>query len=90
MKDALNNDYEFMTSTEIGLALAKRVKPIRKQRFKTQKLFAKHIGMSYGSYARFEKTGLISLKGFIDILRGLDRIDELSDFLVEKEEVIKW
>ena len=29
MEDVLNNDYEFMTSTEIGLALAKRVKPIR-------------------------------------------------------------
>lgn len=56
--------------------LAKNIKEIRKQRFKTQNLFAKHIGMSYSKYARFEKSGEISFDGFVEIVKGLDKLDE--------------
>ena len=61
---------------EVIKLLAKNIKEIRKQRFKTQELFAKHIGMTYSKYARFEKSGQISLDGFIEIVKGLNMLDE--------------
>ena len=61
---------------EVIKLLAKNIKEIRKQRFKTQELFAKHIGMTYSKYARFEKSGQISFDGFIEIVKGLNMLDE--------------
>ena len=90
MNNDLKNNYEFMTSAEIGKSLAVRIKVIRKKRFKTQELFAEHIGMSFGKYARFEKTGQISFEGFIDIVKGLDRVEEIALLFDEDKEVIKW
>jgi transcriptional regulator with XRE-family HTH domain len=60
---------------EVIKLLAKNIKEIRKKRFKTQDLFAKHTGMTYSKYARFEKSGQISFDGFIGILKGLDMLD---------------
>ena len=90
MDTNLKDNYEFMTSAEISKSLAVRIKAIRKKRFKTQELFAKHIGMSFGKYARFEKTGQISFVGFIDIVKGLDRVEEIAVLFDEDKEVIKW
>ncbi|MFK5938832.1 MAG: helix-turn-helix transcriptional regulator [Sulfurimonas sp.] len=59
--------------------LAKNIKEIRKQRFKTQELFAKHIGMTYSKYARFEKSGQISFDGFVEIVKGLNKLDEFVE-----------
>jgi len=56
--------------------LAKNIKEIRKKSFKTQELFANHIGMTYSKYARFEKSGQISFDGFIEILKGLNIFDD--------------
>jgi len=64
---------------EVVKLLAKNIKEIRKKRFKTQELFAKHIGMSYSKYARFEKSGQIAFDGFIEILKGLDMFDAFMD-----------
>ncbi len=90
MNDDLKNSYEFMTSSEIAKALALRIKTIRKKRFKTQKLFAEHIGMNFNMYARFEQTGQISFKGFIDIAKGLGRIEDIALLFSKDEDTIQW
>ncbi|QOY53212.1 hypothetical protein [Candidatus Sulfurimonas baltica] len=90
MNNQLKNNYEFMTSAEIVKSLALKVKVIRKKRFKTQELFAEHIGMSFGKYARFEKTGQISFQGFLDIIKGIDRIEEIAVLFNEDKKIIKW
>jgi DNA-binding XRE family transcriptional regulator len=79
-----------MTSGEINKALAKKIQLIRKKHFKSQTLFATHINMSLGTYARFEKTGQVSLKGFIDILKGIERVDEIANLFKEEKEDIQW
>jgi len=61
---------------EIIKEIAKKVKNIRKEKYKTQEIFANHIGMNYSKYARFEKSGQISFDGFVDILQGLGIFDE--------------
>jgi len=90
MSSDLKSNYEFMTSAEISKSVALKIKKIRKKRFKTQELFAKHIGMSFGKYARFEKSGQISFQGFIDIIQGLDRVEEIVVAFNEDKEVIEW
>jgi len=90
MNNDLKNNYEFMTSDEIAKSLASKIKVLRKKKFKTQKAFAEHIGMSYGAYARYEKTGQISFSRFIDIVKGVNRADEIAALFDEKKEVIQW
>ncbi|MCF6308895.1 MAG: hypothetical protein L3J19_00245 [Sulfurimonas sp.] len=90
MINILSDNYEFMTSAEINKSIAQNIKIIRKRKFKTQELFAKHIGMSYGKYARFEKTGQISFQGFIDILKGIDRVEEITKICNIDSEAIQW
>jgi len=86
----LQNSFEFMTSQEVAYTLAKKIQKKRKKKFKTQALFAKHIGMSHGTYARFEKSGEVSFVGFIKILKGLEFVGELSELFDEHEEIITW
>ena len=86
----LNDNFDFKTNKEIIKIVALRIKKIRKVNFKTQELFAKHIGMSYGSYARFEKSGEVSFSGFIDILKGIEYIDKLDALFKKDEDLIKW
>ena len=86
----LKNNFEFMTSVEIAKALAKRIQTIRKKKFKTQKEFAEHIGMSYGTYARFEKTGQVSFVGFLEIIKGLDLIEQAIPLFEEEKQLIEW
>ena len=67
--------------------IAKQVKSIRKKRFKTQELFAQKINMNYSKYTRFEKSGQISFEGFIDILSGLDILDDFKNLFKVDEKV---
>ncbi len=67
--------------------IAKQVKSIRKKRFKTQELFAQKINMNYSKYTRFEKSGQISFEGFIDILSGLDILDDFKNLFEIDDEV---
>ena len=69
--------------------LAKDIKEIRKKGFKTQELFAQHIGMSYSKYARFEKTGQIALEGFLEILQGLGKLEDFFALFGEKNLLIE-
>ncbi|MDF1877805.1 helix-turn-helix transcriptional regulator [Sulfurimonas sp. SAG-AH-194-L11] len=90
MNNDLKNNYGFMTSDEIAKSLAIKIKVLRKKKFKTQKEFAQHIGMSHGAYARYEKTGQISFSRFIDIVKGINRIDEIAALFDEKKKTITW
>ena len=85
-----NDSFNFKTNKEIIKIVALRIKKIRKINFKTQTLFAKHIGMSHGSYARFETTGEVSFSGFIAILKGVGLIDKLDELLQKDDDLIKW
>ncbi len=90
MEKELMDNFEFMTSREISKSLAKKIKAIRKKKFKTQELFAKHIGMSFSAYSRFEKSGQISFQGFIDVIKGIDRVDEIARLFKQDKDVITW
>ena len=84
--------FELATTSEIVKTLAERAKVKRKKIGMSQKEFAEHIGMKYSTYARFEKTGLISLNNFVDTLRGLFSIGDLEALLIDENDnlKIKW
>lgn len=81
--------FELATTSEIVKELANRAKAKRKKIGMSQKQFAEHIGMKFSTYARFEKTGLISLSNFVDTLRGLYSIGDLEALLTEENENLK-
>ena len=83
---ALMNEKEksMEQNIEYSKNLAKNIKEIRKKHFKTQELFAQHIGMNYNKYARFEKTGQIALEGFLEILQGLGKLEDFFALFNEK------
>lgn len=84
--------FEFATTKEIVNELSSRAKAKRKKIGMSQKEFAAHIGMKFSTYARFEKTGLISLNNFVDTMRGLNSITDLEALLIVDNEnlKIKW
>ena len=82
-------DFSLATTEEIIKELASRVKQKRKRnsaRYGTQKDFAAHIGMSFRSYQEFEISGKITLEKFIDVLRGLDALEDSQQLLKIKDE----
>lgn len=82
-------DFSLATTEEIIKELAQRAKQKRKRnstKYGTQKEFAAHIGMSYRSYQEFEISGKITLERFIDVLRGLDSLEDISELLKIKDE----
>ncbi len=74
-------DFMFESSSKIIKMLVIRVKALRKKKKITQKEFAAHIGMSFGTYKKFESSYKISLEGFIDICRGLDKVEDVFELL---------
>jgi len=86
----LKDNYEFMLDNEIIKEIAKKLKEIRKEKFKTQNDFATHIGIKYSRYARFEKSGQVQFIDFIKILRGLNRLDEIVDLFEHDKNAIEW
>lgn len=82
-------DFSLATTEEIIKELARRAKQKRKEnisQYGTQKEFAKHIGMSDRSYQQFEISGKISLEKFIDVLRGLNALEESAELLKVRDE----
>jgi hypothetical protein len=82
-------DFSLATTEEIITELARRAKQKRKKnsaKYGTQKEFAAHIGMSFRSYQEFEISGKITLEKFIDVLRGLDAIEDSEHLLKIKDE----
>ena len=82
-------DFSLATTQEIVKELARRAKQKRKRDmsyYGDQKAFAKHIGMNYRSYQQFEISGKITLEKFIDVLRGLDALEESQELLNLRDE----
>jgi hypothetical protein len=82
-------DFSLATTEEIIKELAQRAKQKRKKNmhhYGNQKSFANHIGMSYRSYQQFEISGKITLEKFIDVLRGLDALEEVQVLLMPSED----
>ena len=82
-------DFSLATTEEIIKELSSRAKDKRKHnitRYGTQKQFAEHIGMSFRSYQEFEISGKITLEKFIDVLRGLDALEESEELLNVRDE----
>ena len=82
-------DFSLATTEEIIKELAQRAKRKRKENmhyYGDQKSFAKHIGISYRSYQQFEISGKITLEKFIDVLRGLDALEEVQRLLKPNDE----
>ncbi|MBP9612647.1 MAG: hypothetical protein KBE05_03660 [Sulfurospirillum sp.] len=80
-------DFTLATTQEIIKELASRAKKKRKKNG-TQKQFAEHIGMSFRSYQEFEISGKITLEKFIDVLRGLEAIEDAQELLKIKDEAL--
>ena len=86
-------DFSLATTQEIIEELAKRAKQKRKQnmqQYGNQKEFAQHIGMTHRRYQQFEINGKITLEKFIDVLRGLNALDDTQTLLeLGDEELFK-
>ena len=74
-----NFDQILYAPSDVAMALAQRLKGIRKRRKITQRQLAARSNVSYASLCRFEQTGLISLEGFIKISMELGVVDEVKD-----------
>ena len=77
-------DFSLATTDEIMKELSRRAKQKRKQDmpyYGDQKKFAQHIGMTHRRYQQFEINGKITLEKFIDVLRGLNALDEIQSLL---------
>lgn len=68
------------TPETVSMKLARRVKMLRLERNLTQQAFAKHAGMGYDAYRRFENTGEITLKNLLLCEVVLDCMDVLTNF----------
>ncbi|HIP43911.1 MAG TPA: hypothetical protein EYG93_01060 [Sulfurospirillum arcachonense] len=82
-------DFSLATTQEIIEELAAKAKHKRKKNmahYGNQKEFAEHIGMSFRSYQEFEISGKITLAKFIDVLRGLDALEESQQLLEMRDE----
>lgn len=86
----MDEDFDFLPSSEVVKKIAKKLQKVRKSKFKTQQAFADHIGLSYAKVARFEKTGNISFVDFIAIVKGLNRVAELQQLFKEDAGIIQW
>jgi len=67
------------TPEEIDLALARRLKGIRKRRGLSQEQLSERSNVSYGSLKRFETTGQISLLSLTKLAVALGCEDELRE-----------
>ena len=67
------------TPEEIDLALARRLKGIRKRRGFSQEQLSERSNVSYGSLKRFETTGQISLLSLTKLAVALGCEDELRE-----------
>lgn len=71
------------TAEEIDLALAKRVRNIRKRRKISQEKLSRLSGVSYGSLKRFETTGQISLLSLTKLAIALDCTEEVRGLFTQ-------
>ena len=70
--------FTWETPEEIDLALAKRLRGIRKRRGLTQQQLSEKSNVSFGSIKRFESTGQISLISLTKLAVALDCTDAVK------------
>ncbi|MBE5897117.1 MAG: helix-turn-helix transcriptional regulator [Lachnospiraceae bacterium] len=71
--------YIWETPDEINMALANRVREIRRRRDITQQELSEKSGVSYGSLKRFESTGNISLSSLTKIAVALEMENDIRE-----------
>lgn len=71
------------TAEEINMALAERLRKVRKRRRISQEELSKKSGVSYGSIKRFEASGMISLLSLTKLAMALDCADEIRDLFTD-------
>ena len=76
-------EFVWETAEELDMALAKRVKNIRKRRSISQQELADRSGVSYGSVKRFETTGQISLVSLTKLAMALDIAGDLRNIFTQ-------
>jgi len=77
-------DFSLATTEEIMKELSRRAKQKRKQDmpyYGNQKKFTQHIGMTHRRYQQFEISRKITLEKFIDVLKGLNSLNEIQNLL---------
>lgn len=74
-------EYLLLTEEEIAQELAEQVKRLRLKKNMTQKDFVLKAGIAHMTYSKFERTGKMSLVGFLKVLRHLGRLKEISSIL---------
>ena len=82
------------TPEEIDLAIAQRMRSIRKRKHLTQEQLSERSNVSYGSIKRFETTGQISLISLTKLAVALNCTEDLKRLFAEVkyssiEEVIR-
>ena len=75
--------YPWETAEEINLALAGRLRQIRKRRGISQQQLSDESGVSYGSLKRFETTGQISLLSLTKLAMALDCTEEIKKLFTD-------
>jgi len=78
-------EFVWETAEEIDMALAKRVRQIRKRRNISQEKLAQISGVSFGSVKRFETTGQISLLSLTKIAVALDCVCQIKELFSQVE-----
>ena len=86
--------FTWETPEEMDLALAQRLREIRKRRGLTQQQLSEKSNVSFGSIKRFESTGLISLISLTRLAVALDCADAIRQLFADVtynsiEEVIR-
>ena len=76
---------EIKTPSDVALDIAKRVRMRRLELNLTQAGMAKRSGVKLPTYRKFEKTGIISLKGLLQIAVSLHTIDEFDNLFSRRE-----
>ena len=71
--------YVWETPAEMNLALAERVKRIRKRKGMSRKQLSERSNVSYASLRRFEETGEISLISLTKLAVELGLADEIRN-----------
>ena len=76
-------EFVWETAEEMDMALAQRVRNIRRRRRISQEKLSQMSGVSYGSLKRFESTGQISLLSLTRIAVALNLSNEIRDMFTQ-------
>lgn len=76
-----SQEFLLLSEDEIAQSLGAKAKTIRVSKNITQRDFSLKAGINYETYSKFERTGAISLKSFLKVLRYLGRLKDISGLL---------